>query len=122
MVVHGDDGLDEVSISDATKVSRFKDDRVESFQIEPEDFGLWRNSIEQIRGGSKDENAGITLSILRGEKGPRRDIVLMNAALALVVAEQTNDFRTGFGLAADAIDSGRALTKLEEVKRVSNSL
>jgi anthranilate phosphoribosyltransferase len=122
MVVHGDDGLDEVSISDATKVSRFKDDRVESFQIEPEDFGLWRNSIEQIRGGSKVENAEITLSILRGEKGPRRDIVLMNAALALVVAEQTNDFRTGFGLAADAIDSGRALNKLEEVKRVSNSL
>lgn len=122
MVVHGDDGLDEVSISDATEVARFKDDHVESFQVKPEDFGLWRSSIEQIRGGSKDENAGITLSILRGEKGPKRDIVLMNAALALVVAEQTNDFRTAFDIAADVIDSGRALQKLEEVKRISNAL
>jgi anthranilate phosphoribosyltransferase len=122
MVVHGDDGLDEVSISDATKVSRLKDDRVDSFHISPEDFGIWKSSIEQIRGGSKEENAGITLSILRGDKGPRRDIVLMNAALALVVAEQTNDFRTAFGIAADSIDSGRALKKLEAVKRVSNAL
>jgi anthranilate phosphoribosyltransferase len=122
MVVHGDDGLDEVSISNATKVSRFKDDQVDSFSLAPEDFGLWRTSIEQIRGGGKDENAGITLSILSGEKGPKRDIVLMNASLALVVAEQSNDFRTAFGVAADSIDSGRALKKLEEVKRVSNSL
>jgi anthranilate phosphoribosyltransferase len=106
MVVHGDDGLDEVSISNATKVSRFKDDQVDSFSLAPEDFGLWRTSIEQIRGGGKDENAGITLSILSGEKGPKRDIVLMNASLALVVAEQSNDFRTAFGVAADSIDSG----------------
>jgi anthranilate phosphoribosyltransferase len=103
-------------------VSRFKDDQVDSFSLAPEDFGLWRTSIEQIRGGGKDENAGITLSILSGEKGPKRDIVLMNASLALVVAEQSNDFRTAFGVAADSIDSGRALKKLEEVKRVSNSL
>jgi len=122
MVVHGDDGLDEVSISEATKVSRFKNDQVDNFHIEPKDFGIWRNSIDQIRGGSKDENAAITLSILRGEKGPKRDIVLMNAALALVVAEQSDDFRTAFGIAADAIDSGRALKKVEEVKRVSNAL
>jgi anthranilate phosphoribosyltransferase len=122
MVVHGDDGLDEVSISDSTKISRFKDDQVENFHITPEDFGLWRSSIEEIRGGSKDENAGITLSILRGEKGPKRDIVLMNAALALVVAERANDFRTAFSIAADSIDTGRALKKLEEVKKVSNSL
>jgi anthranilate phosphoribosyltransferase len=122
MVVHGDDGLDEVSISDATDVSRFRDDHVEHFRIAPEDFGIWRSSIEEIRGGSKEENAGITLSILRGEKGPKRDIVLMNAALALIVAEKSADFRTAFGIAAEAIDSGRALKKLEEVKKVSNAL
>jgi len=122
MVVHGDDGLDEVSISEATKVSRFKNDQVDNFHIEPKDFGIWRNSIDQIRGGSKDENAAITLSILRGAKGPKRDIVLMNAALALVVAERSDDFRTAFGIAADAIDSGSALKKVEEVKRVSNAL
>jgi len=122
MVVHGDDGLDEVSLSGTTKVSRYKDDRVENFPIEPEDFGIRRSSIEQIRGGSKEENAAITLSLLRGEKGPKRDIVLMNSALALVVAEKTADFSTGFSIAADSIDSGRALKKLEEVKRVSNAL
>ncbi len=122
MVVHGNDGLDEVSISDATKVSRFKDEHIENFRIEPEDFGIWRNSVQQIRGGSKEENAGITLSILKGEKGPKRDIVLMNSALALVVAEKTDDFRTAFGLAADSLDSGMALKKLEEVKRVSNAI
>jgi anthranilate phosphoribosyltransferase len=122
MVVHGDDGLDEVSISGTTKVSRYKDDQVKNFPIEPEDFGIRRSSIEQIRGGSKEENAAITLSLLRGEKGPKRDIVLMNSALALVVAEKTGDFRTAFSIAADSIDSGRALKKLEEVKRVSNAL
>ena len=122
MVVHGNDGLDEVSISGTTKVSRYKDDQVKNFPIEPEDFGIRRSSIEQIRGGSKEENAAITLSLLRGEKGPKRDIVLMNSALALVIAEKTGDFSTGFSIAADSIDSGRALKKLEEVKRVSNAL
>ena len=122
MVVHGDDGLDEVSISGSTMVSRYKDDHVENFHIEPEDFGIWRNSIEQIRGGSKEENAGITLSLLQGEKGPKRDIVLMNSALALVVSDKTDDFKIAFSIAADSIDSGRAFKKLEEVKRVSNAL
>jgi len=122
MVVHGEDGLDEVSISGKTRVSRFKGGHVENFYIEPEDFGLWRNKIEYIRGGNKEENAKITLSILRGEKGPRREIVLMNSAAALIVAGKTEDFKLAFSMAADSVDSGRALRKLEEVKRVSNSL
>ena len=122
MVVHGEDGLDEVSISDATKVSRFRDDDVTNFRIQPEDFGIWRTSVDQIRGGDKEENAGIALSILRGERGPKRDIVLMNAALAFAVAEKTADFKTAFDMAADCLDSGMALKKLEEVKRVSNAL
>lgn len=122
MVIHGNDGLDEISISDATKVSRFKDGKVENFSIVPEDFGISRNKIEYIRGGKKEDNAAITLSILHGEKGPMRDIVLMNSAAALIVAGKTEDFKTALAIAADAIDSGRALKKLEEVKRVSNSL
>jgi anthranilate phosphoribosyltransferase len=122
MVVHGDDGLDEVSISGTTKVSRYKDNQVDNFHIEPEDFGIWRNSIERIRGGNKEENAGITLALLQGEKGPKRDIVLMNSALALVIADKTDDFKIAFSIAADSIDSGRALKKLKEVKRVSNAL
>ena len=122
MVIHGEDGLDEISISDATKVSRFKDGRVENFFVAPEDFGIRRKEIDLIRGGNKEENAMITLSILKGERGPKRDIVLMNSAAALMVAGKAEDFRTALLIAADAIDSGVASEKLEKVKKVSNSL
>lgn len=122
MVVHGEDGLDEITISSRTRVSRFKNGKAENFYIAPEDFGIRRNNIEHICGGNKEENAAITTSILNGEKGPRREIVLMNSAAALIVAGKTEDFRTAMSMAVDAIDSGRALRKLEEIKRVSNSL
>ncbi len=122
MVVHGEDGLDEITISSRTRVSRFKNGKAENFYIEPEDFGIRRNNIEHICGGNKEENAAITTSILNGEKGPRREIVLMNSAAALIVAGKTEDFRTAMSMAVDAIDSGRALRKLEEIKRVTNSL
>ena len=122
VVVHGEDGLDEVSISGRTKVSRFRDGSVHNFTIEPEDFGIWKNNIEQIRGGDKEENAAITVSVLKGEKGPRRDIVLMNSALALIAAGKTEDFKTAFQEASDTIDSERAFRKFEEIKKFSNSL
>jgi len=122
MVIHGNDGLDEISISDATKVSRFRDGKVESFSLMPEDFGIERNKIEHIRGGNKQDNVMIVQSILNSEKGPKRDIVLMNSAAALIVAGKTEDFKSAIAMAVDAIDSGRASKKLEEVKRVSNSL
>ena len=122
IVVHGEDGLDEVSLSGKTKVSRFRDEKVENFQIEPEDFGIWRSAIDSIRGGNKEENAAITLSVLRGEKGPKRDIILMNSAVALIAAGKSTDFKTAFSMAAASIDSGMALKKLEEVKKVSNAL
>jgi anthranilate phosphoribosyltransferase len=122
MVIHGRDGLDEISISDETKVSRFRDGKAENFFIEPEDFGIERRDIDSIRGGNKDENALITLSVLRGEGGAKRDIVLMNSAAAIMVSGKTGDFGTAFNMAAEAIDSGEALKKLEEVRRVSKSL
>lgn len=122
MVIHGEDGLDEISISDATRVSRFKDGRVENFFVAPEDFGIRKREIDLIRGGNKEDNAVITLSILSGERGPKRDIVLMNSSAALMVAGKAEDFRTALLVAADAIDSGMASKKLEEVKKVSNSL
>jgi anthranilate phosphoribosyltransferase len=122
MVVHGEDGLDEVSVTAKTKVSRLKDSEIDNFSIAPEDFGIWRTTIDRIRGGNKEDNAAITLSILKGEQGPKRDIVLMNSAVAFVVGGKTEDFKDAFSIAADSIDSGMALKKLEEVKRVSNSL
>ena len=122
MVVHGEDGLDEISISGRTRVSRFKNGQTKNFYIEPEDFGVSRNKFEFICGGNKKDNAAITLSILNGEKGPRRDIVLVNSAIALIVAGKTEDFMIALNMAAEAIDSGRAFKKLEEVKRTSNAL
>jgi anthranilate phosphoribosyltransferase len=122
IVVHGDDGLDEISISGKTQVSRFKNGEVETFSVKPEDFGIWSAGIEDIRGGNKQENAAITLAICHSEQGPRRNIVLLNSAFALIAAGRTEDFKTAFQMAADSIDSGRALKKLEETKKVTNAL
>ncbi|NWF75345.1 MAG: anthranilate phosphoribosyltransferase [Nitrospirae bacterium] len=122
MVVHGEDGLDEISISDKTIISRFRNGNVENFFIQPEDFGLRRGTIDEIRGGTKEENASITMSILKGEAGFKRDIVLMNSAIAIVVAGKTEDLQEAFNIASESIDSGKALRKLEEVKKMSNKL
>ncbi len=117
MVVHGEDGLDEITVCDGTKVSRFVNDRVEDFIISPEDFGVPRADLTAIQGGTKDENAFIALSVLKGEKGPRRDIVLMNSAAALLVAGVAKGLSAGFQIAAEAIDNGKAFAKLEEIKK-----
>lgn len=122
MVVHGEDGLDEITISDGTKVSRYKDGNVDTFYVTPEDFGIERADVESLAGGDKDENAGILRSILKGEKGPRRDVVLMNSAAALVVGGKTDDFREAMFIASEAIDSGKAHGKLEEIIKASNSI
>ncbi len=122
MVVHGEDGLDEITITDGTKASRFSKGKVENIYLSPEDFGLGRGTREDLIGGDKDENAKISLKILSGEKGPKRDIVLINSAAALMVAGKSDDPRTALEMAKYAIDSGSALTKLEAIKKVSNSL
>jgi anthranilate phosphoribosyltransferase len=122
MVVHGEDGLDEITISDGTRVSRLRGKKVETFYITPEDFGVGRAGVESLVGGDKDENAKILLSILNGERGPKRDVVLMNSSAALMVAGKTSGFRDGMLIAADAIDSGASLRKLQEIVKVSNSV
>ncbi|MBS1126218.1 MAG: anthranilate phosphoribosyltransferase [Nitrospirae bacterium] len=122
MVVHGEDGLDEITITDGTRVSRFSKGKVETQYLSPEDFGLDRGRREDLLGGDKEENAKIFLEILRGEKGPKRDIVLINSAAAITVAGKTDDLRIALETAKEAIDSGRALKKLEAVKKVSRAL
>jgi len=122
IVVHGEDGLDEITISGRTKMSRFRHGKIDTYYIEPEDFGIRRGTIEDIRGGTQEDNASITLSILNGEKGPRRDIVLMNSAFALIAAGKTEDAKTALSMAAEAIDSGKASLKLDEVRRISHVL
>jgi len=122
MVVHGEDGLDEITITNGTKASRFSKGKAENIILAPEDFGLERGKRDDLIGGDKDENARISVQILKGEKGPKRDIVIINSAAAIVIAGKTDDFRVGAEMAKDALDSGRALRKLEDIKRVSNTL
>ncbi len=122
MVFHGEDGLDEITITDGTKVSRYRDGKVEEFIFSPEDFGFRRASITDIAGGTAEENAEITLQVLRGQKGPRRDIVLMNAAATLMVAGRTEEPKEAVRMAEEAIDSGEAMKKLKEIIEATNSL
>ncbi len=122
MVVHGEDGLDEITITDGTRVSRFSGGRVENLIFSPEDFGLARGRREELIGGSSTENAAFTIGILKGDTGTKRDIVLINTAAALMVSGRAADMKAAVALAQEAIDSGNALKKLEEIKKVSNSL
>jgi anthranilate phosphoribosyltransferase len=119
-VVHGEDSLDEISITGATVVSELKNDQVTTYAIEPEDFGLPRGSLAEIKGGDAQENARIVLSVLQGEPGARRNIVLLNAAAALVAAGRAADFAEGINQAAEAIDSGQAMGKLEGLRKITN--
>jgi anthranilate phosphoribosyltransferase len=122
LVVHGEDGLDEITISDGTRASRFVDGKVENAYFSPEDFGMERGNMEDLLGGDKEENAAIAVDVLKGEKGRKRDVVLLNAAAAIMVSGRVSDIFAAYEIAKDSIDSGRALKKLEEIKRVSQSL
>jgi anthranilate phosphoribosyltransferase len=119
-VVHGMDGLDEITITERTKVSELKDGSVNDYFVHPSDFDLPAGKAADLKGGDAKENAAITLEVLKGQVGPRRDIVLLNAAAGLLAAGKAKDFRDGIRIAGDAIDSGAALKKLEELKRFTN--
>jgi anthranilate phosphoribosyltransferase len=121
MVVHGDDRLDEISLSDTTSVCEFGPGGIDSYRISPEDYGLSRCSKSDIVGGTAEENARITVSVLSGEKGPRRDIVLLNAAAGLYCAGKAEDVRDGIDLAASVIDDGKAMAVLEKYKAASRA-
>lgn len=114
MVVYGQDKLDEISLSSATSVCEFRAGEYKNYEICPEDFGLTRCDKEELKGGSPEENAKIVRAVLGGEKGPRRDVVLMNAGAALYIAGKAESLEAGVRLAAELIDSGAALRKLEE--------
>ncbi|MCK8825895.1 anthranilate phosphoribosyltransferase [Fuchsiella alkaliacetigena] len=112
-VVHGAGGLDELSNLGKTKVSYLKaGGEVENSEVHPEDLGLNVAEVEDIQGGTAQENADIALDILKGKQGPKRDIILLNSAAALLVADQVEDLEAGVELAAQVIDSGQALEKL----------
>lgn len=120
-VVHGADGLDEISNTGESKISEVREAKVYTYTVKPEDFGIQRAKIADLQGGSKEENARIIKNILAGEISPKRDIVLLNASAAIMAAGKAKDFGNGVEVARKSIDSGTALSKLEDLVRFSNS-
>ena len=120
MVVYGQDKLDEISLSAPTTVCEFKDGWMKNYVITPEQFGLQRCTKQDLVGGTPAENAEITKAILSGEKGPKRDAVLMNAGAALYIGGKAESLAEGVKLAEEIIDSGKAMTTLEKLISVSN--
>lgn len=120
MVVYGLDKLDEISMSAPTKISEIRDGWYKTYTITPEDFGFTRCTKDDLKGGDPAENAAITIDILKGAKGPKRDAVLMNAGASLYIGGKADTFADGIKLAASIIDSGEALKTLNKFIEVSN--
>ncbi len=121
MVVYGQDKLDEISMSAPTTICEIKDGWYRTFVITPEDLGLRRCTKDELVGGTPEENAKITVAILNGEKGPKRDAVLMNAGASLYIGGKAASMKEGIALAAELIDSGKALETLNKLIEISNS-
>ena len=121
LVVHGSDGLDEITLTGPTQVSELRDGQISTRQIHPEDFGLQVVSAEALKGGDADYNARILREVLDGREGPQRDVVLLNAAAAMVVGGLAEDITAGLEVARTSIDSGKARQALDRLVEVSNS-
>ena len=122
MVVHGADGLDEITVTGPTRVAEVRDGKVRTYEVTPEEFGLERAPIEDISGGDAADNAKHIRDVLSGKSSARRDVVLLNAAAALVAAERAQHLSEALPLASQAIDSGAAARKLEQLVRFTNQL
>jgi anthranilate phosphoribosyltransferase len=120
LVVHGNDGLDEITITGPTRIAEVRDGKVRGYEVTPEDFGLKRATLQDIAGGDAATNAGIIRDILRGKKSPKRDVVLLNSAAALVAAARADHLADALPIAADSLDSGAAMHKLEALVRFTN--
>ena len=122
LVVHGEDGLDEITVTGKTRVCELKDGAVNSYCISPDDFGLPRSGPDSLKGSTLEENAALLRGVLAGTLGPRRDVVLMNAAAALLAGDKVATLGEGIALAKEVIDGGHALVKLEQLIEFSQSL
>ena len=121
MVFHGDDGIDELTTSTTSTIHELVDGEVRSFTLDPLDLGIPRASADTLAGGDASENASAIRAVLAGDKGSHRDIAVLNAAAALLVAGLASDFASGTEIAGAAIDDGRAERALEILVRVSNA-
>src|SRR5215472_7629686 len=121
-VVHGEDGLDEITITGKTRIAEVRNGNVRSYEITPEEFGLNRATISDISGGDTEQNAEIIRHVLHGEMSPRRDVVLLNAAAAIVAAGKAEQLAEAIPIVMNAIDSGAAMDKLTRLARFSTNL
>ena len=121
MVVHGTDGLDEISLCAPTKVAELRGGQVKEYTVEPEPFGLKRCPIEDLHGGNPQESAAIVRGVLQGDQGPARDVVLLNGGAALYVGGSALTIQDGMRLAAESIDSGKAGEKLSRLVELTNA-
>lgn len=119
-VVHGADGMDELTTTGPTFVAELKDGRIDTFEVTPEAAGLPRASLDQLKGGDPQTNAAMLREVLNGRPGPIRDVVLYNAAAALIVADRVRDLKEGVALAGSSIDSGRARSALDRLIEITN--
>ncbi|MEW6608105.1 MAG: anthranilate phosphoribosyltransferase [bacterium] len=120
-VVHGEEGVDEISITGRTKISELKEDgNISTYWITPEEFGLKRTSIDEIKGGETQKNLEMALAVLKGKDGARRDVVLLNSAFGIMAGGKANTVEEGIELAKKSIDSGLALEKLERLKEFTS--
>ena len=121
LVVHGEDGTDEISIGGNTSVFEVRKEVIESYTLGPEDFGVTAAKLDSLKGGNANENAALLRLILSGSPGPQKDVVLMNAAASLVAADKVETVIQGMDLAKETLESGQALAKLEQLIKISQS-
>jgi anthranilate phosphoribosyltransferase len=120
LVVHGRDGLDEITISGPTKIAEVRDGNVRAYEVTPEEFGLKSAPLAAVAGGDAAQNAAIIRAVLEGERSPRRDVVVLNAAAALVAAAHADHIGEAVPLAAYAIDCGHARQRLQLLVEFTN--
>jgi anthranilate phosphoribosyltransferase len=121
LVVHGKDGLDEITLTANTRVCEVTANEMKNYEISPEGLGFNRTGMDSLKGGTSEENAALLKDILSGKQGSQRDVVLMNAAAALVAGNKANTLKRGVEIASESIDSGKAATKLESLVKLTSS-
>lgn len=122
LVAHGEDGLDEITVTGKTKVCELKDGNINSYSISPEDFGLPSANLDSLKEGTLEENAALLRGVLSGAPGPQRDVVLMNAAAVLLAGDRVETLKQGVTLAGEVIDDSRATEKLDQLIKFTQSI
>lgn len=121
-VVHGEGGIDEVSVEGETYIAEVSEEGIRTFMFSPEELGVKRKPLSEVKVNSPEESVKVALSVLKGEEGPPRDIVLLNASFGILASEMANDLKEAFEMAKESVDSGKALKVLERYVEITNKV